>query len=64
MRKRKTFSLLLSLLFALTLVPVTGGTAKAEKPVIDTIIITNTDIRDLNINKKYKLIDLKEEAHV
>ena len=44
MRKRKTFSLLLSLLFALTLVPVTGGTAKAEKPVIDTIIITNTDI--------------------
>ena len=28
------------------------------------VIITNTDIRNLNINKRYKLIDLKEEAHV
>ena len=28
------------------------------------VIITNTDIKGLNIHKKYKLIDLKEEAHV
>ena len=28
------------------------------------VIITNTDIKGLNINKRYKLIDLKEEAHV
>ncbi len=33
-------------------------------PADAQVIITNTDIKDLNIHKKYKLIDLKEEAHV
>ncbi len=28
------------------------------------VIITNTDIKNLNIHKKYKLIDLKEESYV
>ncbi|MBR4460972.1 MAG: DNA replication/repair protein RecF [Erysipelotrichaceae bacterium] len=33
-------------------------------PADAQVIITNTDIKDLNIDKKYKLIELKEEAHV
>ncbi len=33
-------------------------------PADAQVIITNTDIKDLNIDKRYKLIDLKEESYV
>ena len=33
-------------------------------PADAQVIITNTDIKDLNITKKYRLIDLKEDMHV
>ena len=40
--KKRVFSCLLALALAAGLLPVLGGTARAEKPVIDTITITNT----------------------